>query len=158
MYKLKQCSFSNVGLIYHNILPWVNQYRQSVGLTFTATQVPGCPIGLVSHSYYCDMWNWSNNWWWRPYGKIIFRIIFAYGRIWYHSFRVQLVSDLHRTNTKQSLNVCIYFSALFSKISLVGTSWYMKPMPVMFLFSDTCDSLPNMCNFYWNPFLVRKTG
>ena len=48
----------------------------------------------------CAMWNWSNNWWHRRGGKRIFRVIFACGGTWYHSLRVQLVSDLHRPNTK----------------------------------------------------------
>ena len=45
---------------------------------------------------------------------------------------------------------------LFYKIRPGGTSWYMKPVPVIFLFSATHDSLYNMWNFYWNPCLVSK--
>ena len=32
----------------------------------------------------------------------------------------------------------------------------MKPMPVIFLFSDAHESLSNMWNLDWNPCLVRK--
>ena len=45
---------------------------------------------------------------------------------------------------------------VYSKIFMGGTSWYMKPMPVIFLFSAACDSLSNMRNFDWNPCMVRK--
>ena len=37
-----------------------------------------------------------------------------------------------------------------------GTSWHMKPMPVIFLFSDARALLFNMWNFYWKPCLVIK--
>ena len=37
-----------------------------------------------------------------------------------------------------------------------GTSFHMKPMPVILLFSSTCYSLSNMWNFDCNPFLVIK--
>ena len=100
--------------------------------------------------------NWSNNWWWRRDGKVIFRVMFACGRTSYHSFRVQLLSDLHIPNTKWSFNVCISCSMLSSQIRLGGTSWHMKPVPVILLFSSSRDSLSNMCNFDLNTFLVRK--
>ena len=45
---------------------------------------------------------------------------------------------------------------LFSQMSLGGTSWNMKNMPMIFLFSASRDSLYNMRNYYWKPFLVRK--
>ena len=45
---------------------------------------------------------------------------------------------------------------LFSQIGLGGVSWYMKPMPVVFLFSASRDSLSQMWKYYWNPCLVRK--
>ena len=61
-----------------------------------------------------------------------------------------------QTQQKQSLNVCIYCSMLSSKIILGGTSFYMKPMPVIFLFSTDCDPLSNTYNFDWNPCLVIK--
>ena len=54
------------------------------------------------------------------------------------------------------MNVCIFCSVLSSKIRLGVTSWYMKPMPMIFLFCAAHDSLCNMWNFYWNPFLVIK--
>ena len=60
------------------------------------------------------MWNWSNDWWQRRYRKGIFRVIVACDITWSQSFRVNFVSDLHRTNTKLALNVCIYCSVLFS--------------------------------------------
>ena len=102
------------------------------------------------------MWNWSNIWQWRGGGQIIFRVIFSCVRTWYYIFRVKLVSDLLRPNTKRSLNVCIYCSVLSSKIMLGGTSWYMKPMPVVFLFIATRDSFSNIWNYFWNPCLVRE--
>ena len=131
-----------------NITSWITmgwQIRHSVGFKFSTTQVPGCPIGLVSQSKYLSMWNWSNNWWWRRDEQSIFRIFFCVG-IWYHSFRVQLVSDMHRQK-KWSLNIYIYCFMLFYKIRLGGTSWYTKPTPVIFLFIAARDSLSNMCNF-----------
>ena len=36
------------------------------------------------------------------------------------------------------------------------TSWLMKPMPVLLLFSATHDSFSNTWNFYWEPCLVGK--
>ena len=129
---------------------------QYMGFTFATTQVPVCLIWLFSKSNYRAMWNWSNNWWWSCDGQSIFRVIFACGITWYHILRVQLVSYLHITNTKRSLNIFISCSILFSKIRLVGTSWYMKPMPMIFLFSTTCDLLYNMWEFFWKPSMVRK--
>ena len=77
-------------------------------------------------------------------------------RTWYHSFRVQLVSDLLIPRKKWSLNFYIFCSMLFYHISIEGASCNMKPMSVIFLFSDTCDWLSRMWNFNWNPFLLRK--
>ena len=74
IYTLWQWKFSTAGTIYHNILPWVNQYRKSVGFTFSTIQVPGYPIVLVSQSTYRAIWNWSNNCWWGYYRQIIFRV------------------------------------------------------------------------------------
>ena len=37
-----------------------------------------------------------------------------------------------------------------------GTSWNMKPMPMILLFSDARDLFSNMWNFDWNPCLIRK--
>ena len=145
-----------MGPIYNHGSPWGDQYRQSVGYPFPTTQVPGRSVGLVSQSNYCAIWNWSNKWWWRRDGQIIFRIIFACVRTWYHSFRVNLVSDLHIKNTKWSLNVCISCSELFYKIRLGGTNWHMKLIPVLLIFSSACDSLSNMWNFDCNPCLIRK--
>ena len=82
--------------------------------------------------------------------------MFAGGITCSHSFREKLVSDLLRPNKKWSLNVCISCSMLSYKIILGGTSCYMKPMPVIFLFSATCDSFYNMWNFDWSTCLVRK--
>ena len=127
-----------------------------MGFIFATTQFPGFPIGLFSQSKYRAMCNWPNNLWWRLDGQSIFRVIFDFGTTWYHSFRVQFVSDLIIPNTKRSLNVCIYYSVLSSKIRLGVTRWYMKPMPVILFFSAACDSLLDMWNFDCNPFLVRK--
>ena len=88
-------------------------------------------------------------------GKL-FRVIFACGITWSHIFRPQFVSYMHRTNTKWSFNVCISCYILFSKTRLGVTIWYMKTMPMIFLFSAARYSLSNMWNVYWNPFLVRK--
>ena len=55
------------GEIYHHVSPWVDQYINSVGYTFSTTQVPGYPIGLVSRLNYRSMWNWSNYCWWEHY-------------------------------------------------------------------------------------------
>ena len=85
------------------------------------------------------MWNWSNNWWWRHDRKSPFRVIFACGRTWYDSFKVQLVLDLHRPKEKLSLNVYTYFSMLFYQTRLGGTNWHVKPMPVILIFSATRD-------------------
>ena len=57
---------------------------------------------------------------------------------------------------KWSLDICIYCYMLFSKIRMGRTSWYIKYMPVSFIFSTARDSLSNKCNFYWNPCMVRK--
>ena len=124
-------------------------------LNFQPHRFQGVLLGF-SHSNYRAMWNWWNNWWWRRDRKSIFKVIFACGRSWYHSFRVQLVSYLLRTNTKLSLNVYISCSILSSKISMGGTGWYIKPMRLIFLFSATCYSLSNMCTFNCNPFMVVK--
>ena len=43
--------------------------------TYSATQVPGYPIVLVSQSNYRAMWNWSNYCWWGNYRHSIFRVI-----------------------------------------------------------------------------------
>ena len=48
---------------------------------FSATQVSGYPIGLVSQSNYRAMWNWSNNCLWGHDRQSIFRVIFASGKI-----------------------------------------------------------------------------
>ena len=61
------------GGVYHHVFPWVNQYSNSVGFTFSITQVPEYPIELVSHSNYRAMWNWSKNFWWGHDGKRIIR-------------------------------------------------------------------------------------
>ena len=37
-----------------------------------------------------------------------------------------------------------------------GTSYNMKPMPFILIFSAAPDSLSNMWNFYWYPCLVIK--
>ena len=89
-------------------------------------------------------------------GQRIFRVIFDCVRTCYHSFRLHFLSDFHITNTKWSLNAYIYFSMFFSKIRLGGNSFHMKPMPVIFLFSDAHESLSNMWNLDCNPCLVRK--
>ena len=34
--------------------------------------------------------------------------------------------------------------------------WYIKPMPVIFLFSAACNSLSNMWSFYCNSCMLRK--
>ena len=102
------------------------------------------------------MRNWSNNWWLRRNGQSILRVISACGRTWSHSFRVNVVPDLHVPNTESSLNVCISCSILFYQISLVWTILHMKPVPVVFLFSDARESLSNMWIFYWKSCLVRK--
>ena len=86
----------------------------------------------------------------------IFMVIFACDKTCYNNFRVKLVSDLHRTNTKISLNVFILGYMLFSTINMVETICYMKPMPIDFLFIYAHDSLSNMWNFYCNPCLVIK--
>ena len=44
----------------------------------------------------------------------------------------------------------------FIKISFGGISRYMKPMPVIFLFSSAHDPLSNMFNFHWDPSMIRK--
>ena len=97
-----------------------------------------------------------NNCCWGHNGQNIFRVIFACGRTWYHSFRVQLVSDMHRSNKKISWNVSIYSSVIFYQIILVGISWHMKHMPVIFLFGAARDSFSNVWIFYCNPCLVIK--
>ena len=102
------------------------------------------------------MCNWSHNWWWRRYVQRICRVIFSCGITWYHSFRVQFLSDLHITNKKWSCNVCISFSVIFYQIRLGGNSCNIKPMPVILVFSAAHYSFSNMWNFYWNPCLVRK--
>ena len=140
----------------NHVSPWGDQYRRSVGFTFAIIKVPGFTIGLFSHSKYCAMCNWSNNWWWIHDEKSMFRVIFACGITWSHSFRVQLVSDLYRPNTKLSLNVYIYWYMLFSLIRPVGTSYNMKPMPMVFIFSVDRDSFSNIWNFDWYPCLVIK--
>ena len=45
---------------------------------------------------------------------------------------------------------------LIYQMKLGGTSWNMKPMPVIFLFSATRDLLYQTWNFYCNPCLVIK--
>ena len=105
---------------------------------------------------YRAMWNWSNHLWKKRDRKSIFRVLFAFGRTWYQSFRVQLVSDLIKPNTKLSSNVCIFCSMLSYKIRFGGTSWYMKPMPVFFPFSATRYSLYNMCIFLSEPLSGNK--
>ena len=45
---------------------------------------------------------------------------------------------------------------LIYQMKLGGTSWNMKPMPVIFLFSASRESLYQIWNYYWNPCLVRK--
>ena len=67
---------------------------------FSTTQVPGNKIGLVSQSNYRAMCNWPNYFWWVRGGQIISRVIFACGRTGYHSFRAQLVSNMHRPTKK----------------------------------------------------------
>ena len=142
--------------IYHHVSTWSDQYRKSVCFTFSTIHIPGCPIGLFSQSKYHAMWNWKNNWLWRHWVQSILRVTFAFGISRYQSFRVQLVSDMIRLNTKWSLKICIYWSMISSKIRLGGTSLYMKPLPVIFLFSSARDSFSNTWNFDWNPCLARK--
>ena len=93
---------------------------------------------------------------WGNYGQSIFRVIFACGRTGNHYLRVQLVSDIHRPNKKSTYNILLSCSMVFDQISLGGISWHMKPVPVIFLFSASRESLSQTCNCYWNPFLVRK--
>ena len=145
-----------MGPIYHHESPWGDQYRQSVGFTFSTTQVPGSPIGLVSQSNYHATCNWLIDWWWGRDKQITFRVIFYHGRTWYNSFRVKLLSDLLILNTKWSSNVYISCSMLFSKIRMGGTSCHMKNMPVILLFSYDRDSLSNMWNLDWNPCMLIK--
>ena len=45
---------------------------------------------------------------------------------------------------------------LFAQIKMVITNWQLKPMPVIYIVSATCDSFSNMWNFYCNPCLVIK--
>ena len=87
IYTLWRWEFSTAGNIYHHVSPWVEKYRQPEGYKFSATQVPGYPVGLVSHSDYRAIWNWSNYCWWGHYRQRIFRVIFACGRTGYHSIR-----------------------------------------------------------------------
>ena len=68
-------------------------------------------------------------------------------RICSHSFRIQLVSNMHRTNKKWSLNVCIYFYMLFSQIRMGWTTWHMKPLSVIFIISTTYAWFSKMWNF-----------
>ena len=77
-------------------------------------------------------------------------------RICSHSFRIQLVSNMHRTNKRLSQNIYISCSMLFSQIFTGGNSWHMKPMSVILLFSADCGLSSNMWNFYCNPCLVIK--
>ena len=74
-----------------------------MGFIFSTTQVPGYSIGLVSHSNYLAMWNWSNNCSWGHDRKSIFRVIFACRRTRYHILRVKLVSDMHRPNKNDQI-------------------------------------------------------
>ena len=129
---------------------------QSMGYGFSATHITGYPLGLVSHSKYRAMWNWSNYCWWGNYGQIILRVIFDCGRIGYHICRVWLVSDIHKSRKKWTYNLFIFCSMLFYQIILGGISWHMKPMPVIFLFSASRESLSQTWNYYWNPCLVIK--
>ena len=136
-----------MGKIYHHVSPWVNQYRQYVVFTFSTIQVPWYSFVLVSQSNYHAMYNWSNNCWWGHDGQSIFRVIFACGITGHHSFRVQLVSDVPRPKKNYHRMSTIPVLFQFLKISLVGTSQNMKPMPGIFLFSDARDSLSNMWIF-----------
>ena len=45
---------------------------------------------------------------------------------------------------------------LFYQVIMGGTSWHMKLMPVIFLFSTARDSFYSLWGFYWNPCLVRN--
>ena len=38
-----------------------------------------------------------------------------------------------------------------------GISWHMKPMPVVFLFSASCESLYQTGNYYCNPCMLIKS-
>ena len=100
---IPQCSAKN-----HHGFPWDEQYRKSVGFMFATTHVPGCIIGLFSKSNYCAMRNWSNSWWWRRDGKIMFRVVFYCGRIWYHSFRLHLVSDIYTDPTQNDRLIYVF--------------------------------------------------
>ena len=71
-----------------------------------------------------------------------------------YSFRVHLVLDLHITNKKLSLNVCIHFFMLSYQWNPGDTSWNMRHMLVVLFLISTCASFSNMRNFDWNPFLV----
>ena len=85
-----------------NIPSWIAMgwpIQEVCGFYISTTQVPVCSIGLVSQSNYHAIWNWSKQWWRRHDGKVIFRVLFSFCRTWCHSFRVKLVSDLHRTST-----------------------------------------------------------
>ena len=119
-----------------------------MGFDFLTTQVPGYPIGLVSQSKYCDMCNWSNN-----------CLGVHYARLWHNRvphFQGTVGVRYAHTQQKLSYNVYIYCYMLFSRISLGETIWRMKPMPVIFLFSDSCESLSITWSFYWNPCMLRK--
>ena len=70
------------------------------------------------------MWNWSRNWQQRRYGESIFSVLYACVRIWSQSFRLQLLSDMHRHKTKLSLNFCNSFFMLFAQISELIPLWF----------------------------------
>ena len=120
-----------MGPIYHHESPSCEQCRQSVSFIFATTHIPMFPIKLVSKSNYRAMCNRSNNWWRGCDSKNIFGVVFASGRIWYHSFRVKLVSYLLIPNTKLPFDVFISYYMLSSKIRPVGISWYLKPISVI---------------------------
>ena len=86
------------------------------------------------------MWNWSNICWWVHDGQSIFRVFMIVveqdtkvsGYSWCQIF----------TESTKNEHIMYLFPVFvfFYQISLGGISWYMKPMPVIFLFSSSRDS------------------
>ena len=141
--------------MYNNELPLGDQYRNFVGSTLSTTQIPEFPIVLVLQSNCCAIWNWLNNLWRRRDGQIIFRIIFV---LIEHGTTVSGCSlcQICVEPTTNDLWLHVFPVLCFYKISLGGTSLYMKPMPLFFIFSAACEPLSNMWSFYCKPCLIIK--
>ena len=109
----------------------------------TGSRVSTWIIFTVKLPFFVEL---ANNWWCRRDEQRILRVVFECGKMWSHSFMVQFISYIHIPNTKGNL---IFFpcSMLFYQIRLGVTSWYKKPMPVIFPIYGASALLYIICNF-----------